>query len=86
MPTQGGPRSRLLKRLGWPRRLSYAAIPQLHTPMNDHHFSYPVVVPLRGTTISGHAVQAQSPVGLRPAQPPLRPPAPPTPKPATLAA
>jgi hypothetical protein len=23
--------------------------------MNDHHFSYPVVVPLQGVTISGHS-------------------------------
>jgi hypothetical protein len=30
--------------------------------MNDHHFSYPVVVPLRGATVSGHAVQSPVPV------------------------
>jgi hypothetical protein len=54
--------------------------------MNDHHFSYPVVVPLRGTTISGHAVQAQSPLASRPAQPPLRQTSTPAPKAATLAA
>ena len=29
--------------------------------MNDHHFSYPAVVPLRGATISGHAVQSPTP-------------------------
>jgi hypothetical protein len=54
--------------------------------MNDHHFSYPVVVPLRGTTISGHAVLAQSPAALRPAQPPLRQTSAPVPKAAALAA
>ncbi len=31
--------------------------------MNDHHFSYPVVVPLRGATISGHATQSPAPTG-----------------------
>ena len=56
------------------------------TPMNDHHFSYPVVVPLRGTTISGHAVHAQPPVALRPAQAPFRQTSAPPPKAATLAA
>jgi hypothetical protein len=54
--------------------------------MNDHHFSYPVVVPLRGTTISGHAVQAESPVALRPVEPPFRPTSPPISKAAKLAA
>jgi len=54
--------------------------------MNDHHFSYPVVVPLRGTTISGHAVHAQPPVALRPAQAPFRQTSAPPPKAATLAA
>jgi hypothetical protein len=44
--------------------------------MNDHHFSYPVVVPLRGATISGHAGQAPSPIAslqaVRRHQPPVR--------------
>jgi hypothetical protein len=31
--------------------------------MNDHRFSYPVVVPLRGATISGHARQSPAPTG-----------------------
>jgi hypothetical protein len=54
--------------------------------MNDHHFSYPIVVPLRGTTISGHAAQAQPPFALRPVQPPVHQTSVPNPKPATLAA
>jgi hypothetical protein len=41
--------------------------------MNDHHFSYPVVVPLRGTTISGHATtEPPAPVALRPVPAPVR--------------
>jgi hypothetical protein len=32
--------------------------------MNDHHFSYPVVVPLPGAKISGHAAAPPAPVGL----------------------
>jgi len=41
--------------------------------MNDHHFTYPVVVPLRGTTISGHATtQPPAPVAVRPVQAPVR--------------
>jgi hypothetical protein len=31
--------------------------------MNDHHFSYPVVVPLRGVTISGHSSVPEVPIG-----------------------
>jgi len=54
--------------------------------MNDHHFSYPIVVPLQGTTISGHAVHAHPPIALRPVQPPFRQTSAPTPKAATLAA
>ena len=54
--------------------------------MNDHHFSFPVVVPLRDTTISGHAVHSQPPAALRPAQPPFRQTSAPAPKAATLAA
>ena len=27
----------------------------MQSPMNDHHFSYPVVVPLGTMTISGHS-------------------------------
>jgi hypothetical protein len=29
--------------------------------MNDHHFSYPVVTPLQGATISGHAAPPPAP-------------------------
>ena len=29
--------------------------------MNDHHFSYPRVVPLVGATISGHASEQSEP-------------------------
>jgi hypothetical protein len=36
--------------------------------MNDHHFSYPVVTPLQGATISGHAAAAPAPLP----QPPVR--------------
>jgi hypothetical protein len=40
--------------------------------MNDHHFSYPVVVPLQGVTISGHPshppVSAVSLQAIRPLQ------------------
>ena len=31
------------------------------SPMNDHHFSYPVVVPLQGVTISGHSSHPPAP-------------------------
>ena len=55
--------------------------------MTDHHFSYPVVVPLQGATISGHAtIQPPSPVLLRPVQAPVRAISGPAPKPASLAA
>jgi hypothetical protein len=30
--------------------------------MNDHHFSYPVVVPLGAMTISGHSTNAAAPL------------------------
>jgi hypothetical protein len=30
--------------------------------MNDHHFSYPRVVPIQGATISGHAREPSAPV------------------------
>jgi hypothetical protein len=40
--------------------------------MNDHHFSYPVVVPLEGVTISGHSSPPPAPVAalqtIRPVQ------------------
>lgn len=40
--------------------------------MNDHHFSYPVVVPLQGVTVSGHSshppAPAVSPQAIRPLQ------------------
>jgi hypothetical protein len=35
--------------------------------MNDHHFSYPVVTPLQGATISGHAATPPAPLP----QPPI---------------
>jgi len=56
--------------------------------MNDHHFTYPRVVPVRGTTISAHAVQAPppAPVALQRLRPPARQAFVPTPKAATLAA
>jgi hypothetical protein len=56
--------------------------------MNDHHFTYPRVVPVRGTTISGHAVQAPPPVpvALRRLRPLARQASAPAPKAATLAA
>jgi hypothetical protein len=39
--------------------------------MNDHHFSYPRVVPLVGMTISGHSSEPPETVGtLQPAPPP----------------
>lgn len=45
--------------------------------MNDHHFSYPVVVPLQGVTISGHSshppVPAVSFQAIRPLEPHVRP-------------
>jgi hypothetical protein len=41
--------------------------------MNDHRFTYPVVVPVRGTTISGHAVPGTT-VSAHPAE--VRAPAP----------
>jgi hypothetical protein len=56
--------------------------------MNDHHFSYPRVVPLQGATISGHATTPAAPVvPLRPG-PPVTQAAPvaTAPKPASLAA
>jgi hypothetical protein len=60
-----------MKGSGWPRVFVIAAIPKSsRNPMNDHHFSYPRVVPIRGTTISAHAVQAPAPpVTLRPVEP-----------------
>jgi hypothetical protein len=30
--------------------------------MSDHHFSYPRVVPVKGATISGHALEPSAPV------------------------
>jgi hypothetical protein len=39
--------------------------------MNDHHFSYPVVVPLGTMTISGHSNNPAPPVESH--QPPRRP-------------
>jgi hypothetical protein len=41
--------------------------------MNDHHFSYPVVIPLRGVTISGHSSLALGPVGSLQATAPVQP-------------
>jgi hypothetical protein len=41
--------------------------------MNDHHFSYPVVVPLQGVTISGHSSHAPGPAGLTEAGSPSAP-------------
>lgn len=41
--------------------------------MNTHHFSYPVVVPLRGLTISGHSTLPPAPVGTPDRVRPLRP-------------
>ena len=64
----------------------------LRTPMNDHHFSYPRVVPLQGATISGHAVHPPAPIAslqaTRLVQAPPRPSAPgaPAPKVTSLAA
>jgi hypothetical protein len=55
--------------------------------MNDHHFSYPRVVPLLGTAISGHATTPPPPpVALRPLQASARQASAPAPRPATLAA
>jgi len=42
--------------------------------MNDHHFSYPLVVPLVGVTISGHSSEQQEHVGPLPPVSPLQPP------------
>ena len=39
--------------------------------MNDHYFSYPRVVPLQGTTISGHAIEPSAPVVPLLPQPPI---------------
>jgi hypothetical protein len=55
-------------------RSSPASTPDSLEPMNDHHFSYPVVVPLRGATISGHAVQDPAPVASPQAARRLAPP------------
>jgi|HubBroStandDraft_6_1064221.scaffolds.fasta_scaffold00805_16 hypothetical protein len=44
--------------------------------MNDHHFSYPVVIPLQGVTISGHSSHPPAPaVSLQTVRPiqPVRP-------------
>lgn len=41
--------------------------------MNDHHFSYPVVQPLRGVTISGHSSPPLGPVGSLHATAPVQP-------------
>jgi hypothetical protein len=56
--------------------------------MNDHHFSYPRVVPLRGARISGHAIEPPAPITPSPAQPlaPKAATAAPAPKLASLAA
>jgi len=56
--------------------------------MNDHHFSYPRVVPLPGTTISGHATTPLAPVvPLLPGRTvPQSAPAAPAPEVASLAA
>ena len=44
--------------------------------MNDHHFSYPVVIPLQGVTISGHSSHPPAPAvslqAIRPLQPVVR--------------
>ena len=44
--------------------------------MSDHHFSYPVVLPLQGVTISGHSSHAPAPVdslqAIRPLEPLVR--------------
>jgi len=44
--------------------------------MNDHHFSYPVVVPLQGVTVSGHSSHPPAPPvslqAIRPVQPVVR--------------
>jgi hypothetical protein len=39
--------------------------------MNDHHFSYPRVVPVQGATISGHAIEPSAPVVPLLPQPPI---------------
>jgi hypothetical protein len=56
--------------------------------MNDHHFSYPRVVPLPGATISGHATQPPAPIApsLHQVPVPKAATAPPAPKLASLAA
>ena len=41
--------------------------------MNDHHFSYPVVIPLRGVTISAHSSPPLGPVGSLQATAPVQP-------------
>ena len=41
--------------------------------MNDHHFSYPRVVPLVGMTISGHSSEPPETVGPLQAAPPPQP-------------
>jgi hypothetical protein len=41
--------------------------------MNDHHFSYPVVVPLRGLTISCHSSPQAAPVSALHATGPIQP-------------
>ena len=50
------------------------SLPIPPSPMNDHHFSYPVVVPLRGATISGHAAQSPAPIASPSATRPLQSP------------
>jgi len=42
-------------------------------PMNDHRFSYPVVAPLRGVTISGHSSPPPAPAASVQAIRPLEP-------------
>jgi hypothetical protein len=56
--------------------------------MNNHHFSYPHVVPLLGATISGHATEPLAPVVPLSPQPPVphAVPAAPAPMVASLAA
>ena len=39
--------------------------------MNNHHFSYPRVVPIPGATISGHATEPPAPTVPRMPQPPV---------------
>jgi hypothetical protein len=56
--------------------------------MNDHHFSYPRVVPLPGAMISGHATEPPAPIVplLHQAPVPKAATAAPAPKLASLAA